>query len=116
MIPPLISVAKGRKTAIVRRIENGTTEPYSPEGRPVMESEALPRAAHAEHITEALRRSGALGKGRVRDVMVENSRPTLLSRIIRLRLSYEGATDAPRALILKTGLPGRASEVGWRGA
>src|SRR5262245_30167337 len=76
-----------------------------------MESEALPRAAYAEHVTEALRRSGVLGKVRVREVMVENSRSTLLSRIIRLRLSYEGATDAPRTLILKTGLPGRASDV-----
>jgi aminoglycoside phosphotransferase (APT) family kinase protein len=76
-----------------------------------MESEALPRAAHADHITEALRRSGALGKEWVRDVKVESSRPTLLSRIIRLRLNYEGDTDAPRALILKTGLPGRSGDV-----
>jgi aminoglycoside phosphotransferase (APT) family kinase protein len=80
-----------------------------------MESEALPRAAHAEHITEALRRSGVLGAGWVRDVVVEGSRPTLLSRIIRLRLTYEGGADAPRALILKTGLPGRGGDVAHSG-
>ena len=80
-----------------------------------MDSEALPRAADAEHITEALRRSGVLGKSWVRDVRVESSRSTLLSRIIRLRLSYEGATDAPKSLILKTGLPARASEVAHSG-
>jgi hypothetical protein len=80
-----------------------------------MDSEALPRAADAEHITEALRRSGVLGKSWVRDVRVESSRSTLLSRIIRLRLSYEGATDAPKSLILKPGLPARASEVAHSG-
>ena len=75
------------------------------------DSEALPRAAHAEHITEALRRAGALGRCQVCDVVVESSRPTLLSLIIRLRLSYDGPTDAPRTLILKTGLPTRGSDV-----
>jgi hypothetical protein len=69
----------------------------------------LPRAAHAEYLTDALRRYGVLGDGRVCNVVVENSRATILSRIIRLRLSYEGgAADAPRSLILKTGLPERA--------
>jgi hypothetical protein len=72
-------------------------------------TEPLPKAAHAEHLTDALRRCGALGDGRVREVVVESSRPTLLSRIIRLRLTYDGAVDAPRSLILKTGLPDRAS-------
>jgi hypothetical protein len=74
-----------------------------------MTPDPLPRAADAEHLTDALRRSGALGDGRVCDIAVESSRATILSRIIRLRLSYEGtATDAPRSLILKTGLPERA--------
>ena len=76
-----------------------------------MELEHTPRAADAKHLTEALRRSGVLGKGQVRDAVVESSRTTLLSRIIRLRLSYEGATNAPSTLILKTGLPGRASDM-----
>ena len=74
-----------------------------------MTTDPLPRAADPEHLTNALRRSGALGDGRVCRVAVESSRPTILSRIIRLRLSYEGAAaDAPRQLILKTGLPERA--------
>jgi thiamine kinase-like enzyme len=76
-----------------------------------MTPEPLPRAANAEHLTEALRRSGALGDGRVREVVVESSRPTLLSRIIRLRLTYDGAVDAPGSLILKTGLPDRAGDL-----
>jgi hypothetical protein len=70
----------------------------------------LPRATNAEYLTEALRRSGVLGESSVREVAIENSRSTLLSRIIRLRLSYEGATDAPKSLILKTGLHTDASE------
>ena len=40
---------------------------------------------------------------------MESSRATLLSRIIRLRLSYDGAANsAPRSVILKTCLPERA--------
>ena len=71
-------------------------------------TEALPRAADAEYLTGALRRSGALVGGRVRDFGVESSRNTILSRIIRIRLTYEGAVDhAPASLILKTGLPDR---------
>jgi hypothetical protein len=74
-----------------------------------MTSEELPAAAEAEHLTEALRRCGALANGRVSGVAVESSRNTILSRIIRLRLSYEGtAADAPRSIIVKTGLPERA--------
>src|SRR6266446_3748854 len=71
--------------------------------------EDLPRAAQPEYLTDALRRAGALGAGRVRDVVVESSKATILSRIIRLRLSYDGAAEeAPASLILKTGLPERA--------
>ena len=71
--------------------------------------EDLPRAAQPEYLTDALRRAGALGTGRVCDVVLESSKPTILSRIIRLRLSYDGpAADAPASLILKTGLPERA--------
>jgi hypothetical protein len=68
----------------------------------------LPAAAQADHLTEVLRKSGVLGDGHVADVAVESSRPTILSRIIRLRLTCEGATtDTPGGLILKTGLPER---------
>jgi hypothetical protein len=70
-----------------------------------VESEPLPRAASAEHLTDVLRRSGMLGKSCVNKVAVESSRPTLLSRIVRLSLTYDEAVDAPRTLILKTGLP-----------
>ena len=73
--------------------------------------EDLPRAAQPEYLTDALRRSGALGAGRVRDVGVESSKATILSRIVGLRLSYKGkgaAQEAPTSLILKTGLPERA--------
>lgn len=75
-----------------------------------MTTESLPIAAHAEHLTEALRRSGALGDGRVSSVVVDSSRGTILSQIIRLRLSYQGVTDAPKYVILKTALPERAGE------
>ncbi|MBN8943961.1 MAG: aminoglycoside phosphotransferase [Rhizobiales bacterium] len=64
-----------------------------------------PEMADADHLTEALRRSGALAGGRVVDVAVERSFPTILSHIFRLRLTYEGAADgAPGALVLKAGL------------
>ena len=77
--------------------------------------EDLPRAAQPEYLTDALRRAGALRAGRVCDVVVESSKPTILSRIIRLRLSYDGpAAGAPASVILKTGLPERA-ETGSNG-
>ncbi|NDH63603.1 MAG: aminoglycoside phosphotransferase [Alphaproteobacteria bacterium] len=67
--------------------------------------QSLPKAAGAEHLTEALRRSRALGDGRVAEVAVEKSFPTVLSYILRLRLTYEGAADrGPPSLILKAGL------------
>lgn len=70
--------------------------------------QSLPKAAGAEQLTEALRRSGVLGDGRVAEVAVEKSFPTVLSHIFRLRLTYEGAADsAPQSLILKAGLPDR---------
>ena len=73
-----------------------------------MNGEPLPGAAAAGHITDALRRAGVQGSTRVREVAVESDRTTILSRIIRLRLSYEGTvTGAPISVILKTGLPDR---------
>jgi len=65
----------------------------------------------AKYLTCTLRRCGALGEGRVRDVAVESSRPTLLSRIMRLRLTYDGAVAGPASLVLKTGLADRAAEL-----
>lgn len=77
-------------------------------------SDSLPAVAEAPSLTEALRRAGALGDdARVSAVKIESTRPTVLSRIIRLRLSYEGtAENAPASLILKTGLPERITP-GW---
>jgi hypothetical protein len=51
----------------------------------------------------------------VSDVVVESTRDTILSRIIRLRLSYQGAPDAPRSLILKTARPERKGIGGGEG-
>lgn len=80
-----------------------------------MTSEALPEAVQCERLTNALRRSGVLGDGRVSDVAVESSRATIPSQIIRLRLAYDGAApDAPRSVIFKTGLPDRVGN-GWSG-
>ena len=80
-----------------------------------MTTEPLPRATGAEYLTDALRRSGALGGGRVRGVVVDSARTTKLSRIIRMRLTYEPpAGDAPSSLILKTTRPDRV-DGGWNG-
>jgi hypothetical protein len=77
-----------------------------------MTTQSLPDATQPAHLTDALRRSGALADGQVRDVTVESSRATLLSRIIRLRLAYDGpaGSAAPNSLILKTGLAERAGQ------
>jgi hypothetical protein len=74
-----------------------------------MTAEPLPRATRPEYLTEALKRRGVLSDSRVCDVVVESSRTTILSRIMRLRLSYDGTTaGGPASLILKVGLPERA--------
>ena len=60
----------------------------------------------AAYLTTVLRQAGVLTDGRVRDVIAEAPRDMILSRIIRLRLTYDGAADgAPSSLILKTALP-----------
>jgi hypothetical protein len=70
-------------------------------------------AATAEHLTEALRRAGVLRNASVHEVEVESARSTILSRIIRLRLAYDGdAAEAPASIILKTGLDGSVG-AGW---
>jgi thiamine kinase-like enzyme len=69
-----------------------------------MTADPLPKAADAEHLTEALRRSGSLGEVSVRKVAVMASFPKLRSRTLQLRLDYDGpAPDAPSSLILKMG-------------
>ena len=69
-----------------------------------MTTDALPPAANAEHLTVALRRSGALGDARICDVVVAGSFSKLRSHTRRLRLDYEGmAGDAPSSVILKMG-------------
>jgi|SRR6516162_9231988 len=77
-------------------------------------TEPLPQAVLPEHLTDALRRSGVLGVNTcVSEATVESSRATILSRIIRLRLRYDGLSEnAPPTVILKTGLPERAGG-GW---
>jgi hypothetical protein len=68
-----------------------------------------------DQLTDALRRAGVLHSGRVSDVRLDNFRPTIISRIGRLHLTYDGPADgAPTSLFLKTGQPERA-EAFWRG-
>jgi thiamine kinase-like enzyme len=69
-----------------------------------MTTDALPSAASPEHLTAALRKSGALGAARVADVTVTGSFTKLRSLTRRLHLDYDGsAGDAPASLILKMG-------------
>jgi hypothetical protein len=69
--------------------------------------------ADPQHLTIALRKAGVLGEASVRDVAVESDRPTLVSRIVRLRLEYDGDSGgAPAAVILKTAHPERLA-TGW---
>ncbi|HXL31905.1 MAG TPA: aminoglycoside phosphotransferase [Bradyrhizobium sp.] len=72
-----------------------------------MITQSLPPAASADHLTTALRNSGMLGDGCVRDVVVERSFDTLLSHIFRLKLSYDATLGGPEFLILKAGLADR---------
>jgi len=80
-----------------------------------MTSDPLPAAAEPARLTAALRGAGVLGDERVREVAVESARSTILSRIVRLRVAYDGAAaQGPRSLILKTGLPERMNAT-WTG-
>lgn len=75
-----------------------------------MTVESVPAATDAAYLTAALHRSGALADGSVREVAILSARDTLLSRIIRLRPSYDGDhTEAPATIILKTNRVDRAS-------
>src|SRR5690348_13848667 len=79
-----------------------------------MTAEPLPSVASPSHLTDALRRCGALPQGTVRDVVVDGSLSKLRSRNVRLRLSYDGAPDgAPPSIFLKTGhLGGARANIG----
>jgi hypothetical protein len=78
-----------------------------------MTTDPLPGSVAPEALTLALRRGGVFGEGRVSEVTVESARATVLSRITRLRLTYDGdAPGAPPTLIFKTGLPERLTS-GW---
>ena len=78
-----------------------------------MTTEPLPRAADAEHLTAALRRCGALGDGRVRDVVIE-SRARRYSSHRSATADLRWCVGAPSSLILKTGLPDRGLRLGHR--
>ena len=63
----------------------------------------VPPQATASHLTAVLRRAGVLGQGEVVDVAVETSRDTLISRITRLRLTYDREGDeCPSHVFFKT--------------
>jgi Ecdysteroid kinase-like family len=67
-----------------------------------MTVQSLP-VASASYLTAMLRGSGVLNEDRVSDVELENPHDTILSHIVRLKLSYDGAASgAPPSLILKT--------------
>lgn len=61
----------------------------------------VPPQATADRLTVLLRRAGVLGRGDVVDVAVESSRDTLISRISRLRLTYDG-DEGPSHVFFKT--------------
>jgi hypothetical protein len=70
----------------------------------------------AAHLNAILERAGVLGDLRVQDVTIISDRRTLMSRIIRLRLTYDGPANAlPGSLIVKTGLPERQGSEWSRG-
>ena len=71
--------------------------------------------ADPHYLTIALRRAGVLGDASVSEVTVESDRPTIVSRIVRLRLEYDGDSgDAPASIILKTAHPERVA-MSWEG-
>jgi hypothetical protein len=68
--------------------------------------DSLPHLISAASLNAILERAGVLGDLHVQDVTIISDRPTLVSRIIRLRLTYNGPANAlPGSLIVKTGLP-----------
>jgi hypothetical protein len=74
-------------------------------------TQSIPEAIQAERLTATLRRTGVLGEAHVSNVTLESSRDTILSRIIRVRLTYSAQSDqAPRSLIFKTCHPDRVGD------
>jgi hypothetical protein len=66
----------------------------------------LLRLISATQVNAILDRCGVLEDLRVKDVTIISDRPTLMSRVIRLRLTYDGPANAsPGSLIVKTGRP-----------
>src|ERR1700761_372491 len=62
----------------------------------------------AANLNEILGQAGALGDHQVKDVAIISDHPTLMSRIVRLRLTYDRpGVASPSSLIVKTGLPER---------
>jgi hypothetical protein len=53
----------------------------------------LAEAGKPDHLTDALRRHGVLSTGRVRDVTTDAPRDLLMSRIVRLKLAYDGPAE-----------------------
>jgi hypothetical protein len=79
----------------------------------ILGSENLASAVQADHLTVALGLAGVLGDANVREVVVESSLATIVSRIIRVRLPYDHQeVGASASMILKSGLPERDSH-GW---
>lgn len=75
-----------------------------------------PNLADAAHLTAILRRNGVLADGRVCEVTADAPRDMILSRIVRLKLAYEGeANGAPASLIIKLPLPRAGGPVAWAG-
>src|SRR4051794_1461858 len=82
---------------------------------PDSSAQLLPTAINAEYVSGVLQRSGVPGTDRLRRLDIQESRNTLLSAIVRLRLEYEGpCEDAPRSLIVKTRLP-EGLRLAWNG-
>jgi phosphotransferase family enzyme len=56
----------------------------------------VPPLAAPERLTAMLRGAGVLERGQVVDVAVESARETLISRITRLRMTYDGGAGPSR--------------------
>src|SRR3954469_19220389 len=66
----------------------------------------LQHLTSAAHLNAILKRADVLSGRHVQDVTIISDRPTLMSRIVRLRLTYDGpAATLPGSLIVKTSRP-----------
>jgi hypothetical protein len=108
--PPPATADSGERARSTENCESDRKKLASPNWECAM-TQPIPEAIQAERVTTALRRTGVLGEAYVNDVTVESSRDTILSRIIRVRLTYSVPTDgAPRSLIFKTWHPDRVGD------